>query len=65
MEYQFMTKEERIKATVETLEEVTRTFGRDIEGAHSMADDILCNLLVSLGYKEVVDAWEEVPKWYA
>jgi hypothetical protein len=30
-----------------------------------MADDILCNLLVSLGYKEVVDAWEEVPKWYA
>lgn len=37
----------------------------DTEAAHSDADDILCVLLESLGYSDVVAAWQEVPKWYA
>lgn len=37
----------------------------DVEMAHSDADGVLCKLLGSLGYKDVVDTWEEVPKWYA
>lgn len=37
----------------------------DIEIAHGEADDVLCELLVSLGYQDVVDEWEKVDKWYA
>jgi hypothetical protein len=37
----------------------------DIEVAHSEADQVLCDLLESLGYNEVVKQWSVVPKWYA
>lgn len=37
----------------------------DIELAHSEADKVLCNLLVSLGYADVVEEWRKVRKWYA
>ena len=37
----------------------------DPEAAHSDADDILCDLLVDLGFSEVVEAFHAVPKWYA
>lgn len=33
--------------------------------AHRTADGIMTDLLVSLGYSDVVDAWEDVPKWYS
>ena len=39
--------------------------GRDIESEHSYADDVLCQLLISLGYQDVVDEWNKVEKWYA
>jgi hypothetical protein len=37
----------------------------DTEMAHGEADRILCDLLTALGYKDVVDEWEKVGKWYA
>ena len=37
----------------------------DPERAHGEADDVLCALLVSLGYNEVVTIYKLVPKWYA
>lgn len=37
---------------------------RDIEGAHGEADDILCELLIELGYQKVVDEYNNIPKWY-
>ncbi len=37
----------------------------DIEAAHGLADEVLCSLLTELGYAEVVEQWELVPKWYA
>ncbi len=37
----------------------------DKEIAHIEADKILCNLLVSLGYADVVAEWNEIGKWYA
>lgn len=37
----------------------------DPEAAHVEADKVLCNLLVSLGYEDVVEAWHKVPRWYA
>lgn len=37
----------------------------DIEVAHSIADTILCRLLESLGYSDVVKEYDRVEKWYA
>ena len=37
----------------------------DTEMAHSRADDVLCDLLISLGYKDVVAEYLEVDKWFA
>jgi hypothetical protein len=38
---------------------------RDAEVAHGEADVVLCELLATLGYQDVVDEWEKVDKWYA
>lgn len=37
----------------------------DPEAAHSLADGILLELLLALGYNETVEAWQAVDKWYA
>lgn len=37
----------------------------DVEIAHGVADQVLCDLLTSLGYGDVVAAWDDVEKWYA
>ena len=37
----------------------------DVEIAHGEADGVLCDLLRALGYGDVVDAWDDVEKWYA
>jgi len=36
----------------------------DIEGLHHEADNLLCEFLETLGWKELVDAYREVEKWY-
>lgn len=37
----------------------------DEENGHMNADNVLCDVLIKLGYKEVVDKWHEVDKWYS
>lgn len=37
----------------------------DTEAAHGEADDVLCELLRSLGLDDVVDAYSKIEKWYA
>ena len=37
----------------------------DTEAAHEAADDVLCELLKSLGYEDVVAEYHRVPKGYA
>ena len=54
-----MTREQAIKELEEW-----QSCG-DYEIAHSRGDDILCKLLKTLGYEDVVEAWDEIPKWYA
>lgn len=54
-----MTKEE----AVEMLRKLQTN--DDSEMAHIHADNVLCDLLTSLGYKEVVDEYGEIGKWYA
>jgi hypothetical protein len=38
---------------------------RDTETDHIKADAVLCNLLKSLGYKNVVKEYEKIKKWFA
>lgn len=40
-------------------------FSNDIEAVHIEADEILCEFLSELGYMEIVEAYEELYKWYA
>lgn len=56
-----MNKQEAIQE----LEEIADEFAGDPEAAHMNADQTLCDLLDSLGYGEVVEAWRRVDKWYA
>lgn len=38
----------------------------DYEIAHSQADDLLLEALRHVGgFDELIEAWENVPKWYA
>lgn len=39
--------------------------GTNPEFGHADADDVLCDLLIALGYQDVVDEWKKVNKWYA
>ena len=37
----------------------------DEEEGHKRADDILCSILRSLGYNDLVDIYDDVSKWYS
>lgn len=37
----------------------------DPEGDHIRADKVMCEVLTSLGYGELVKAFETIKKWYA
>lgn len=37
----------------------------DIEGSHGDMDDLMCNVLRSIGYGDGIDIFERAPKWYA
>ena len=53
-----MTREQALK-------ELAECDKLDTECAHLNADEVLCQLLRSLGYDDVVDAWDKLDKWYA
>ena len=50
---------------VQALKSIMTEKGMDTEYAHIKADNILCELLTSFGCQEVVDAYEDIPKWFA
>lgn len=56
-------KADIIKEAVEKMKECVNN--GDTEVAHLDADNILCDVLTQLGYKELVDLYEKVNKWYA
>ena len=37
----------------------------DFEVAHGEADHLLCEFLKSLGYNDIVEAYNKVGKWYS
>ena len=58
-----MEKEVIIKVAIEKMNECLNN--GDTEVAHINADAVLCDVLTQLGYKELVDLYEKVKKWYA
>lgn len=54
-----MTREEAIQCLKDEQE------SGDTEIAHINADDVLCDLLKSIGYGDVVNEYEKIKKWYA
>jgi hypothetical protein len=55
------------EATIEQIKSQLRELqaSKDPEAAHSLADDLICNLLGALGYSDVVAEWKKVERWYA
>jgi hypothetical protein len=53
-----------IQEIIKELNELA-VYGGDIEMNHREADKILCNLLIDLGYQDVVDAFDKINKHYA
>lgn len=51
------------ETAIETLQMLQQS--RDTEMAHIDADDVLCELLKSLGYEDVVSEYQNVNKWFA
>ena len=49
----------------EAMKEIDAKYGADTEGAHALADDLICKVLRELGYGEGIDAFEAMHKWYA
>ena len=38
---------------------------RDPEEGHELCDDVLCDLLIELGFDEIVEIYDKQDKWYA
>ena len=51
------------KSVVEELEELLNE--KDREKAHVLADKVITDLLLQLGFEDVVRAWEKVERWHA
>lgn len=58
-----MTTEELKKQAIQKLKNIQ--LSNDTECAHGAADDVLCDLLSDLGFKDVVEEYSKVDKWYA
>ena len=58
-----MITDEQLKVIKKELEYWAKS--NDTEIAHGAADTIICELLITLGYSDVVKLYDKVPKWYA
>ena len=66
-EAQFAVKEECKAVTVETAVELLTRIDEvcDQEMAHVYADEVLCTLLRNMGHNDIVDAYDNIGKWYS
>lgn len=53
---------ESVEAAMKNLVDISLI---DAEVAHGLADDIMVELLRSLGYGAAMDAYESMTRWYA
>ncbi len=54
---------ENVRKTV--LDRLQKALSWDPESAHYEGDAMLCLMLRTLGYGDVVAAWDKLDKWYA
>ena len=47
------------------MQEIKNNYGGDEEAFHGKADDLLCEVLIELGYKNGVEIFKNSDKWYA
>lgn len=59
-----MTKEEFYHEML-ALEETYATILDDKELFHTKADELMCKLLIELGYGQGVEVFLDTPKWYS
>ena len=45
--------------------EIKKQYARDPEKLHPLADDLMCDVLESLGYDEGIAVFNTMDKWYA
>jgi len=50
---------------LQRMKEIKEKHGHDKEISHGLADDLLCDILEDLGYKDVVEEYKKLPKYYA
>ena len=69
LEAEKSAKDEEINAvyqkSLKLLEELVNKKYPDEEEDHVKADEILCDMLNALGYKDLTDAWDKIGKWYS
>ena len=56
-------KIKQINKLVQEIHEIEKL--NDTEDGHVLADRILCELLISLGYEKVINAYNKLNKWYS
>ena len=47
------------------MQKIREEIGGDVEVAHACMDDVLCRVLMELGYRDGVAIFDEQDKWYA
>ena len=57
-------KDKMAKEATERMVEISRIVG-DTESAHVLADRLMCEILRSEGYGELVSIFEAMDRWYA
>lgn len=61
---EYVSQMEQCKAEAEQEHEKFKDF-HDLSEPHEKADKILCDLLMDLGFKEIVKVYKSFDKWYA
>ena len=58
-----MNKKQLIDKYLAKLEEIQKN--KDVEVRHVREDDLLCDLLIELGFEDLVELYESSTKWYS
>lgn len=49
----------------QAMQKLANKFGGDEEAFHAEADDLICNTLEKLGFKDGIEIFRKQPKWYS
>ncbi len=60
-----MKKEHKEFAEIIKQKLIKQQSNRNTETAHSEADEYLCDLLVKLGFEDVVEEYTKLNRWFA